>query len=809
MNNSSPNALLRFNLSGMTCSACSARIQHVLNAMPEIKDASVNLAANTVVVELAEGLSMELAEKLSEELSEKLSMTLLSDVKKIDKREESKERKEGNYTPDAMINTMISIVIDKIKSIGFGAEFISPDKDMQELWSEEQSRNNSILKKKKQRLILEFAFAIPLMIIAMGAHLGLPLPASIAPHTNPLNFALLQMFLCIPVLWSGRDFYIIGIPNLLRGSPNMDSLVAMGTGAAFLYSLWSTFEIAFGNVNQGLMGIYFESSAVLIALISLGKYMETKSKTQTQEAIKGLMDLRPSFVTLVKDDNSHIEVPVEQVMIGDTVLIKPGTRIPVDGIVISGQSSLDMASITGESIPISVQEGSDISSGAMNISGVFTMKALHVGSDTMLARIISLVRDAQGSKAPIAGLADKISLYFVPAVIILATLAGLAWFFIGNLPFGSALRIFVAVLVVACPCALGLATPMSIMVATGRGARLGILIKNGTALELAGKLNTVVFDKTGTLTVGKPALIESICLGEHDEKKILQLAASMEQSSDHPLAKALLDANKEPILDTTNFFEIPGRGIQADISDNANSFQLLLGNTAYMQENEVLLEKETFLSLDALASKGQTPLLLAQDKKLIGIFAIADTIREEATDVIKTLKELGLHVMLLSGDHKKNVQAIGTSVGIALEDCIAEVLPTDKEAVIAKLQENPANIVAMVGDGINDAPALARAHVGIAMGSGIDIAMDAGDMVLLRGLDCVPIALKLSRATLRNIKISLFWAFAYNILLIPIAAGLLLLFGGPSLSPMLAGGAMAMSSVSVVFNALRLRTIAI
>lgn len=762
---------LRFRIDGMTCGACSARAQRALGKMPGVESASVSLAGGTALIVPDEGV-------------------------------------RAAADPEGARAAFINAVEERIASLGFKPSYLPPEADEQDLWEEEQAASARSLAQKRRRLLVEFVFALPLVVIAMGSHWGLPLPAWLDPHFSPLTFALVQLVLTLPVVWSGRDFYRIGLPLLVKGTPNMDSLVAMGTGAALLYSLWSTVEIAVATtpeaVHAGVMGLYYESATMLIALISLGKYLEAVSRTRTSEAIKGLMDLTPDTVSLlVGEGQPPREVPVRSVMAGDRLLIRPGSRIPVDGVVAEGSSAVDMASLTGESLPVDVGPGDEVAAGTMNVSGAFVMEARHVGADTVLARIIRLVREAQGSKAPIAGLADRISLWFVPAVILLATAAGLSWLWLGHLPFGDALRIFVAVLVVACPCALGLATPMSIMVATGRGAQLGVLIKSGGALETAGHLTAVVFDKTGTLTEGAPKVVT--LRPETAGADLLRWAGSLEATSEHPLAKAVLEAAGEaaaPTLPVDNFQAVSGRGVRGDVRDEDGPHPVLLGNTAFLRENGVDVPGHVDADLTRLADEGQTPLLLAVDGVFAGLLGLADPLRPETPDVVRRLRERGLTVLLLSGDNERTARAVAARAGIT--DVVADVLPDGKERVVADLQGRGL-IVGMVGDGINDAPALARADVGMAMGSGIDVAMEAGDMVLLRGLPGVLTALDISRATLNNIKLSLFWAFAYNVLLIPIAAGLLLLFGGPAMSPMLAGAAMAASSVSVVLNALRLR----
>ena len=754
--------ILRFRIDGMACGACSARSQKALCKMEHIDSASVSLADGTAQVRPAEGAL------------------------------------------DNGLDAFVKEVTERVDKLGFKASYIPPNVDEHDLWENEQKKTRDDLAVRRRRLVTEFIFAVPLVFVAMGSHWGLPLPSWLSPHDSPLVFAFFQLLLTLPIIWSGRDFYRHGIPLLLRGAPNMDSLVAMGTGAALLYSLWSTAEIAAAvspeEAHQAVMGLYYESAGMLIALISLGKYMEAVSRTRTSEAIRGLMELTPDRVERVLSDGSVKEISASSVMPGDRLLIKPGSRIPVDGVVAEGASSLDMSSLTGESMPVDVAAGDEVNAGTLNISGSFVMEARRVGSDTALARIIHLVREAQGSKAPIAGLADRISLYFVPAVIAVATVAALAWLFIGNLPFGEALRVFVAVLVVACPCALGLATPMSIMVATGRGAQLGVLMKNGTALEASGHLDTIVFDKTGTLTEGSPRMVSLHAEGM-DENEALTLAASLEAVSEHPLALAVTQEAKNRGLASRpveGFLAVGGAGVTGRVDGR----DLLLGNEKLLSEHGIVLSGEQKKLVTSLADDGQTPLLLAAEDRLLAVMGVADPLREETPGVIRELRAMGCRVMMLSGDNERTARAVAARAGI--DDVVAGVRPDGKEKVISRLQSEGRR-VGMVGDGINDAPALARADVGMAMGSGIDVAMEAGDVVLLRGLPGVKTALGLGRATLSNIRLSLFWAFGYNVLLVPVAAGVLLLFGGPAMSPMLAGAAMSLSSVSVVLNALRLR----
>ncbi len=769
---------LLFTVGGMHCAACSSRLERVLNGMDGIRSATVSLAANSATV---------------------VPDPVLSE-------------------PDA--EALVQRIEERAKEMGFTATPVAPEADMVDTWEAQQKETVEHLATLKARLWPEFAFTILLLLVSMGHMWGLPLPAIIDPMHSPqsaLNHALLQLVLTLPVLWSGRNFYLLGLPNLWRLTPNMDSLVAMGTGAAFLYSLWNTVEVALGHTDK-VMDLYFESAAVLISLISLGKYLEAVSRFRMSDAIGALMNLTPeTALRLPSPDqpDQAEEVPVKSVHVGDYLQVKPGGRIPVDGVVTSGASSVDASMLTGESMPVPVGVGSSVAGGTMNTTGSFIMKAERVGADTALSRIIRLVREAQSSKAPIARLADDVALVFVPTVMALAVIAGAGWLYWGHVPVSEAFRIFVAVLVVACPCALGLATPISIMVATGRGAQLGVLVKNGTALELAGRLDVLVFDKTGTLTEGKPRLLEAESFDPlFDEERILSLAASLEGVSEHPLALAVTSAAEERSLrlyPVSDFASVSGLGVSGKVDLENESVPLLLGNKRLMEERHVFFGaiKDLDARLATLADSGATPLLLAVEGRLVGMLAVADTIRPETEGVVRELRHLGLRVIMLSGDNRRTAEAIARTAGI--DEVIADVLPDGKEKVISELQAAGLR-VGMIGDGINDAPALARADVGMAMGNGIDVAVEAGDIVLLgsdtrsgKGLRGVVTALELSRAALRNIRENLGWAFGYNILCIPVAAGVLKLFGGPSLSPMIAGAAMACSSVSVVLNALRLR----
>ncbi len=745
---------IKARIKGMHCASCSSRIEKVLSGMKGVEKAEVSLASETLTLDFEPG--------------------------EID----------------------LATIGQKVKALGFEAFFKDEGLEEDSVRDFTQSRREAHedLAGKRARLIPAFAFALPLLVISMGHMWGMPLPSWLDPAISPMNFALAQLLLTLPVIWSGRFFYTGGIPALLRGGPNMDSLVAVGTGSAFLYSLWNLFEIAAGQ-HAKAHDLYFESAAVLIALISLGKYFEARSKLKTSAAISALMRLTPDKATLIRN-GKQIEVPLEDVVPGDTLLIRPGGRVPVDARVLDGRSSVDESMLTGEPMPVSKKEGDSLAGGTLNTHGALTVVAERVGRDTMLARIIRLVRDAQDSKAPIASLADQISFYFVPAVMAIATLSGLAWYFVGNADFSFSLRIFVAVMVIACPCAMGLATPMSIMVGTGRGAQLGILVKSGVALQSAENISAIVFDKTGTLTHGKPSLTGFTLIGQTSESKdeLLALAAGAESASEHPLALALVKAAEakglEP-LKPEDFTALPGRGVSARV----NGRLVLVGNLALMSDNSVSDLKKA----DSVAAPidGGTLMFMAVDGELSAALTISDTLKDEARETVSRLKDMKLKVIMLTGDTEQSGRGMARRVGI--DEVIAGVLPDKKAEVIEDLQSQGLK-VAMVGDGINDAPALARADLGMAMGSGIDVAVESGDVVLMKSdLGAIPLALGLSRATMRNIRQNLFWAFAFNTLGIPVAAGLLHIWGGPTLNPMIAGTAMALSSVTVVTNALRLR----
>jgi len=817
---------------GMTCASCAARIEKVLSSQEDITTVSVNLAAETLEVEWDDaklslddiagrvaGLGFELEIPSSEitldlEIKGMTCASCSARIEKVISDLDGVRTMQVNLASETGVVVFDSETISKrrileaIAGLGFEAEPLAEQDE--NLLLKQQRETGEKLARMKKELIPAFGFAIVLLLLSMGEMLGMPLPKFLDPHHAPFNFALAQFLLVLPVMWSGRRFYLLGFPALIRRSPNMDSLIAVGTGAAFIYSSWNLIEIFLGiDPMARVMDLYFESAAILIALVSLGKYLETRSKAKTSDAISQLMELTPDEATLVKnpgaENEEQVSILVSDIEAGDVILVRPGERVPVDGMVKKGHSSVDESMLTGESLPVSKEEGDRVIGGTLNKNGMLRVLAERVGQDTVLARIIKMVREAQGSKAPIANLADRISLYFVPTVMVIATVSGLSWYFIGDAPFPFALRIFIAVLVIACPCAMGLATPTSIMVGTGRGAQLGVLIKSGEALEMAQGVNALIFDKTGTLTYGKPQLTDFEPVQETglSEDEILALVAGAESVSEHPLAEAIVQEARVRSLqlkEPDSFEAVPGKGIKASMGDK----NLLLGNREFIRSQ---VENFDDLDLDRkaaeFAASGKTSLFLAVNGKMAALLAIADQMKPETPQTISRLKKMGIKVFMLTGDNETTAKAIAARAGI--EEIFAEVLPEFKADKVAELQKKGMK-VGMVGDGINDAPALAKADVGIAMGTGIDVAVESGDIVLMKGeLGGVLTALALSRATMRNIKQNLFWAFAYNVVGIPVAAGLLYIFGGPTLNPMIAGGAMAMSSVSVVTNALRLR----
>lgn len=738
-----------YSIEGMTCAACSATIERILRKKDGVTTIEVNLATN---------------------------------------------RAHVIYDP-------AKIKLSEIKQYIENAGYFAKDIEENSIQDVEAQKREKELKIMGIKLIIAGLFALPVLYIAMShmiPQLGLPLPYFMGSHDFPLTFALVQFFLTVPVIIAGNKFYRIGFRTLFKGAPNMDTLIAIGTGSAFIYSIFATVKIYLGDFEYA-KSLYFESSAVVVTLVMLGKYLEAVSKGKTSDAIKKLMNLRPKTAIIIKNEK-EIEVLIDEISVDDIVVLKPGSVVPVDGIVIEGISTVDESLLTGESLPIEKQSGSDVTGGSINGEGLIKFRALHVGADTMLSKIIKMVEDAQGKKAPIAKMADIVSGYFVPVVLVIAVVASLLWFIAGK-DFNFVLSIFVAILVIACPCALGLATPTAIMVGTGKGAQLGVFIKSGEALETTHKISTVVLDKTGTITEGKPVLTHTITFGETSQEEALFLCASAEQGSEHPIARAIVDKAHHDQIELeqpSSFRAIPGRGIEAVISGK----KVLAGNVKLMKENDIDASAADVMAVE-LSSTGKTLMYVAVEGTLIALMGAADTVKSSSKAAVEKLKQLGIQVVMITGDHKNTAQVIAKEVGI--DRILADVLPEDKAAEVKKLQSEGEK-VAMVGDGINDAPALVQADVGMAIGTGTDVAVESADVVLMRGdLNEVPTTIALSRATIRNIKQNLFWAFIYNLAGIPFAAGLFYAFGGPLLNPIFAGAAMAFSSVSVVSNALRLR----
>lgn len=745
-------------IGGMHCAACSRAVERALKKTDGIEEANVNIATEKAVFNY--------------------------DEKKL------------KY--DDIVNVVVKA----------GYQVLGKEEDPAIVKARE-------IKEQKIRLIVSAIFSIPLFYISMApmvSFVKFPIPSFLVHHINPQVFSIVAIFLCVPVMISGYKFYTLGFPALFRGSPNMDSLVAIGTTAAFSYSIYST-VLSFMGLNPHGDNLYYESAAVIITLVQFGKYLEARSKGKTGEAIKKLMGLQPKTATIIQNGEEK-EIKISDVKVDDIVLVRPGEKIPVDGEIIEGYSSVDESMLTGESIPVEKSVGDKVVGASINKTGSFKFKAQKVGADTALAQIIKLVEDAQGSKAPIAHIADVVSSYFVPAVITIALISGIIWF-IALHNFVFSLTVFVSVLVIACPCALGLATPTAIMVGTGKGAELGILFKNAEALEVSQKINAVMFDKTGTLTEGKPYVTDII---SDDKDKLLLTAASAENGSEHPLGEAIVREAKEKnikLLSIENFKAISGFGIETYIDNK----KVLMGNDKLMNKENINIENYNSY-MDKLSKEGKTPMYVAYDNKLLGIIAVADKLKKESIEAINRLHKLGIKTAMITGDNKNTANSVAKEAGIDI--VFAEVLPEEKSNEVKKLQEQGFT-VAMVGDGINDAPALTQANVGIAIGSGTDVAIESADIVLVKSnTNDVVTAIELSKATMRDIKQNLFWAFCYNVIGIPIAAGVLHVFREPLiassiggfltaimgkdllLNPIFAALAMSLSSVSVVTNALRL-----
>ncbi len=811
-----------YKIIGMTCAACAQKIEKVTSKLVGVTSSSVNFATEKLLLNYDETIFIPqdihtavskagyevVVDTIEKDIVIPISgMTCAACAQKIEKTVShlngvvtasvnyATEKVSVKYNPSQI---RISEIKSAILKIGYtplesiGADRVDEDKKRKELE----------IKILWIKFTISTVFAIPLLYLAMAPMLkvlNLPLPEMLEPMMNPENYALAQLVLIVPILLAGYRFYIVGFRAIWQKSPNMDSLIAMGTSAAVIYSGYTAYQIFQGDYTN-VDNMYFETAGIIIALILLGKSLEAVSKGKTSEAIKKLIGLAPK-IALVLHEGKEVIISVDEVEVGDVIIVKPGEKIPVDGEVVEGHTSIDESMLTGESIPVEKRTGNSVYAASINGNGMIHFKATKVGSDTALAQIIKLVEDAQGSKAPIAQLADIVSGYFVPVAFLIALLSAIAWLISGQ-SITFALTIFISVLVIACPCALGLATPTAIMVGTGKGAENGVLIKSGVALETAYKINTIIFDKTGTITEGKPIVTDIVALSSYSQDYLLQLSASAEKGSEHPLGDAIVKGAISKGLDLLNidlFEAIPGHGIKVSI-DQKN---VLLGNRKLMDVNGISL-KESELISDKLAEEGKTPMFIAIDGQLVGIIAVADTVKPNSAKAIKKLYEMGIEVAMITGDNRKTAAAIAKQVGI--KTVLAEVLPQDKSSEVKKLQD-AGRKVAMVGDGINDAPALAQADIGIAIGSGTDVAMESADIVLMRSdLMDVPTALKLSKSTIRNIKENLFWAFAYNILGIPIAAGLLFIFGGPILNPIFAAAAMSLSSVSVLTNALRLKS---
>ena len=745
----------KFNITGMTCSACSAHVEKAVGKLEGVRAADVSLMTNSMVAEYDE--------------------TILS--------------------PEEIIQAVIQSGYGAALSQKAGERAAAPQEDVV----------GKELASMKRRLVWSFVFLLPLFYISMGHMMGAPLPGVLLGHENAVAFGLTQLLLTLPIMYINDKYYKVGFKTLWNRAPNMDSLIAVGSAAAVVYGVFAIYQMGYGlghgdmeRVAKYHMDLYFESAGMILTLVTLGKFLETRSKGRTGEAITRLMDLAPKTATVLRD-GAEVELPVEEVQVGDRVVVRPGQSIPVDGVIVEGQSAVDESALTGESLPVDKGPGDRVAAASINKSGFFTFEASRVGEDTTLAQMIRLVEEASASKAPIAKLADKVSGIFVPVVMGIALVAALAWLVTGH-GVTQALTAGVAVLVISCPCALGLATPVAIMVGTGKGAENGILIKSAESLETLHTIDTVVLDKTGTLTQGRPVVTEILA---QREDTLLALAASLEAPSEHPLATAILEESRRRNLSLTpvsGFEAVHGRGARAVLDGRT----YLGGNRAMMEEAGIDPGSLTEQA-DELAAQGKTPLYFGDEtnKKLLGIIAVADTPKSSSKDAVAAFQELGLEVVMLTGDNRRTAEAIGRELGVT--QVMAEVLPQDKERKIASLQAEGRK-VAMVGDGINDAPALARADVGLAIGAGTDVAIESADIVLMKSdlLD-VAAAVELSRATIRNIKENLFWAFFYNALCIPLAAGVFYAALGWQLNPMFAAAAMSLSSVTVVTNALRLR----
>lgn len=736
-----------FVIDGMTCASCVINVENAVKKLQGVETAVVNLTTEKMTVD---------------------------------------------YNPDVVSESQIE---QAVADAGYGATVFDPSTAKSQTERQSEATQNMW-----HKFLWSAVFALPLLYLSMGSMMGLWVPDIVNMSLHPMIYGLVQLVLTLPVMHFGRRFYVNGFRTLFKGHPNMDALVALATSAAFLYSLYGIYHIAMGHAHHA-HELYFESVAVILTLITLGKYFETLSKGRTSDAIQKLMKLSAKEATVIRDGVEQA-IPIEEVVIGDRILIKPGEKIPVDGVVLSGHSAIDESMLTGESIPVEKVADDKVYGASINGAGALTIQAEKVGDETLLAQIIKLVEDAQQTKAPIAKIADRVAGVFVPTVIAIALVSALFWYFVMSQTFVFSMTVAIAVLVIACPCALGLATPTAIMVGTGRGVENGILYKRGDTLENAHHIDTIVFDKTGTITQGKPQVVD-IFAYQGTAKDLLAQVASIEKLSEHPLSQAIVEkavADQVDLLEVTDFTSLTGLGLTADLAGQI----LYVGNRKLMEEQGVDLSAAE-QAVQAATEQGQTPIFISANANLLGLITVADLVKEDSKTTVAKLEEMGIDVVMLTGDNAKTAQAIANQVGI--KTVISEVLPDQKSQAIQNLQSQ-GKIVAMVGDGINDAPALVTADIGIAVGSGTDIAIESADIILMKPeISDVIKALSISRYTIRVIKENLFWAFIYNILAIPVAMGLLHLFGGPLLNPMIAGLAMGFSSVSVVLNALRLKYI--
>lgn len=747
----------KFDIKGMTCSACSTAVDRNVKKLEGINEVNVNLLNNSMIVK---------------------------------------------YDENVLNNETI---IKKVQDAGYEAFLVENGKKTQKN-STEDNLGKIETNELKNRLIISFIFAIPLFYISMGHMLNWYLPHLFHGYSNAITFAFTQFLLALPIVFINIKYYKVGFKTLYKGSPNMDSLIAIGTSAAMIYGVFSIYKIGYGLGNNDIdmviqysHDLYFESAAIVLTLITLGKFLEARAKENTSEAINKLINLTPK-TALVLRNNQEIEIPIDELILKDIVIVKPGNIVPTDGIIIFGNSSIDESMLTGESLPVSKKVGDKVIGASINKSGSFKFEVTKLGEDTVLSQIIKLIEEASSSKAPISKLADRISAIFVPTVIVISILATVTWLFLGY-SFEFALSIGIAILVISCPCALGLATPTAIMVGTGKGAQNGILIKSAESLEIAHTINTVVIDKTGTITEGKTQVTDIFTSEKITQDKLLQLCATIENNSEHPLSDAILKKAQEKaieLLNATDFEALNGLGIKAKVEDRL----FYIGNKKLIDSKNISLDL-FYEKSEKLANEGKTPIFIADENEVLGLIAISDVVKPTSKDAILEFEKMGLEVIMLTGDNYKTANAIAKQINI--NNVIAEVLPQDKEKEIQKLQ-SLGKKVAMIGDGINDAPALVRADVGIAIGAGTDIAIESANIVLVKSdlLDAVK-AIQLSNAVIKNIKQNLFWAFFYNIIGIPLAAGVFYTLLGWKLSPMFAGAAMSLSSVTVVLNALRLK----